>query len=216
MQLSDLHMGGARFAVAFTRRPSADGVPARLAPDLVVGGTDGTESAPETVAYAFDASGVDRVEFLVTLNPGEPLRPLARVASGGETSRLMLALKTVLGDADQVPVLVFDEIEAGLGGRSGGIVGDKLARLAEHHQVICISHLPQIAARADRHLNVSKSVAGGRTRVAIGELRGEERVNELAAMLGGISEATLQSARELLDGGRQGEERLRRANRKST
>lgn len=200
-QLADLRMGGARFAVAFSRRPTLDGIPTDL-PLAIVVGDRSPLAEPNEAPLQFDASGVDRVEFLVTLNPGEPLRPLVRVASGGETSRLMLALKTVLGDADAVPVLVFDEIEAGLGGRSGGVVGEKLARLAEYHQVICISHLPQIAARAERHLTVAKQVDGGRTRAQVHELQREERVEELAAMLGAVTEANLASARELLNSDR--------------
>ena len=198
-QLGEMRMNGARFAVSFTRRPAGDGVPVSLTLSRVVGRGGATESAVSADPVQFDASGVDRVEFLVTLNPGEPLRPLARVASGGETSRLMLALETVLGDADSVPVLVFDEIEAGLGGRTGGVVGEKLARLARHHQVICISHLPQIAARADRHLSVVKSVKDGRTHVEVATLGREGRIQELAAMLGTVTPATLDSARELLD-----------------
>jgi DNA repair protein RecN (Recombination protein N) len=198
-ELAELRMTGARFAVSFTRRASAGGIPVSLPLSALVTGLDEPELLSATTSVQFDASGADRVEFMVTLNPGEPLRPLARVASGGETSRLMLALKTVLGDADSVPVLVFDEIEAGLGGRSGGIVGEKLARLAEHHQVICVSHLPQIAARAQRHINVRKRVEDGRTQVEVRELAGEERVLELAAMIGAVSPATLESARELLE-----------------
>jgi DNA repair protein RecN (Recombination protein N) len=199
-QFADLKMSAARFAVSFTRRPSPEGIPASLTQETVIGDPSPFPKPVADSHFQSDASGVDRIEFLVTLNPGEPLRPLARVASGGETSRLMLALKTVLGDADAVPVLVFDEIEAGLGGRSGAIVGEKLARLSEHHQVICVSHLPQIAARADRHLTVTKRVDAGRTGVEIRELRPEERVQELAAMLGSVTESTLASARELLHG----------------
>jgi DNA repair protein RecN (Recombination protein N) len=196
-QLADLHMAGARFAVRLSRRPAPDGVVAALNSE-VVAGTDSVHSAAPGAAFAFDLSGVDRVEFLVSLNPGEPLLPLARVASGGETSRLMLALKTVLGEADDIPTLVFDEIEAGLGGRSGGVVGEKLAALADHHQVICITHLPQIAAAADVHLVASKAVGGGRTRAHLEPLDAEARVHELAAMLGTVTPATLVTAREMI------------------
>ncbi len=203
-ELDDLRMAGARFAVQFTRRPAAEGLPCALPLEAVIehgehrehGASEAGEPAAEPLA--FDQSGVDRVEFLVSLNPGEPLRPLARVASGGETSRLMLALKSVLGEADGVPTLVFDEIEAGLGGRSAGVVAQKLAALAQNHQVICISHLPQIAAAAATHLVAAKQVSGGRTRATLTPISGEARVQELAAMLGGATPANLASARELL------------------
>ncbi len=200
-ELDDLRMAGARFAVQFTRRSSAEGLPCALPLEAVIEhGEHGAAEAgePATEPLAFDQSGVDRVEFLVSLNPGEPLRPLARVASGGETSRLMLALKSVLGEADGVPTLVFDEIEAGLGGRSAGVVAQKLAALAQNHQVICISHLPQIAAAAATHLVAAKQVSGGRTRATLTPIDGEARVQELAAMLGGATPANLASARELL------------------
>jgi len=203
-ELDDLRMAGARFAVRFTRRPASEGLPCALSLEAVIQHGEhgehgaGEAGAPAAEPLAFDQSGVDRVEFLVSLNPGEPLRPLARVASGGETSRLMLALKSVLGDADAVPTLVFDEIEAGLGGRSAGVVAQKLAALAQNHQVICISHLPQIAAAAATHLVAAKQVSGGRTRATLTAISGEARVQELAAMLGGATPANLASARELL------------------
>ncbi len=196
-ELRDLGLPHARFAVQFVRRAGADGVPLAL-PALAEVENAIEAQAPEIEPLFCDANGVERIEFLVTLNPGEPLRPLARVASGGETSRLMLALETVLGDAADVATMVFDEIEQGIGGRSGGVIGAKLAALAETRQVICITHLPQIAARARDHLVVSKDVAGGRTRTAVHPAQGEERVRELAAMLGGVSAANLRSATELL------------------
>ncbi len=135
--------------------------------------------------YAFDAHGLDSVAFLVSANPGEPLRPLAKVASGGETSRLMLALKTVLGRADETPTLIFDEIDQGIGGRVGGTVGLKLWGLTVHnggkaaetegevrHQVLCITHLPQLAAYGDVHYHVAKHIAGGRTTTEVQPARG--------------------------------------------
>lgn len=199
IQLADLHMRDARFAVAFVRRADDGGAPVDLALHTLVGG-GAMPQAASGARLAVDGSGAERVEFQVSFNPGEPLRPLGRVASGGETSRLMLAMKSVLGDADAVPTLVFDEIEAGLGGRSGGVVGEKLQRLAAHHQVICITHLPQIAAQAARHLTVTKEVRSGRTHAAVRLLAGDERLQELASMLGTVTPATLQSARDLLAG----------------
>ena len=160
------------------------------------------EAEPSSTAatpVAFDNNGLDRLEFLVSMNEGEPLRPLSKVASGGETARLMLAMKSVLGASDEVPILVFDEVDAGVGGRSGGIIGEKLAELARHHQVLCITHLPQVASFAERHIGVAKSVSGGRSVVVARVLDGREREEELALMLGGATDTTRLAARELLD-----------------
>lgn len=147
--------------------------------------------------------GAERVEFLVAVNVGFDLRALKDVASGGELSRVMLALKTILARVDQVPTLVFDEIDAGIGGRIAVKVGAKLKEVAAHHQVFAITHLPQIASRADHHLLVEKGEADGMTRTALEELDGDERVRELARMLGGDpeSETSLDHARELLRAG---------------
>jgi DNA repair protein RecN (Recombination protein N) len=197
-ELADLRMERAHFDVDFQWQPQADGA--------VVGEGD----APDGVApgrYGFDTTGLDRVEFLVSANPGEPLKPLVKVASGGETSRLMLALKTVLGRADQTPTLIFDEIDVGIGGRVGGVVGRKLWELtvknggeqaAASHQVLCITHLPQLAGYGDLHLTVRKQVAGERTRTEVVALEGGERVAELAAMLGSNSDAGRESVEEML------------------
>ncbi len=185
-ELEDLNMGGARFAVSVEQRESEDGVP--------VGGR----------RLAFDATGLDRVEFLISANPGEELRPLVKVASGGETARLMMALKAVLSRVDPTPVLIFDEIDVGIGGRVGSVVGRKLRTLAENHQVLCITHLPQVAAFGDYHLKVEKLVAGGRTRTIVMPLEKERRVEELAEMLGTPGESGRQSARELLAGAGEG------------
>jgi DNA repair protein RecN (Recombination protein N) len=180
-ELDDLKMASARFGVDFQTRADAAGLP--LGPDKRV---------------AFDASGFDRIEFLVAPNPGEGLKPLARIASGGETSRLMLALKNTLARADQIPSLVFDEIDQGIGGRVGGVVGQKLWRLARAHQVLCITHLPQLAAFGDQHFRVQKLVANGRTTSQVMALEGDERLLELAQMLGEVTEGTLRSAHEIL------------------
>src|SRR5439155_10140146 len=127
------------------------------------------------------------------------LKPLARIASGGETSRLMLALKSILSAADHTPTLIFDEIDVGVGGRSGQVVGDKLWTLTTNHQVICITHLAQIAAFADTHFKISKQVRDGRTRTCVDALPPGEQVHEIAAMLGGVlTPAQLESARDIL------------------
>jgi len=153
-------------------------------------------------AVAFDASGVDQVVYRLAPNPGEPARPLARIASGGELSRIALAIKTVLAEADETPVLVFDEVDTGIGGRSADPLGRSLWSLARRHQVLGVTHLPQIAAHADVHYRIAKRERDGRTVTEIEQLDHEGRIVELAAMLGGEAgsgPATLASARELLD-----------------
>jgi DNA repair protein RecN (Recombination protein N) len=148
-----------------------------------------------------DERGAEDVEFRIALNVGHDSRPLARVASGGELSRVMLALKTILARADDVPTLVFDEVDSGIGGNVGLQVGDTLRRVAEHHQVFAISHLPQIAARAHNHIVVSKAARGGVTTADVAVLDGSTRVTEIARMLGGDPESKLSRAhaRELLE-----------------
>lgn len=147
------------------------------------------------------AEGAEDVEFRVALNVGHDDRPLARVASGGELSRVMLALKTILARVDQVPTLIFDEVDAGIGGRVGLQVGDTLRRVAKEHQVFAISHLPQIAARAHHHIVVAKGAKGGVTTADISVLEGTSRVNEIARMLGGDPESKVSRAhaKELLE-----------------
>jgi DNA repair protein RecN (Recombination protein N) len=146
-------------------------------------------------------AGNERVEFLFTSDAGEPLRSLARIASGGEVSRVMLALKSVLGSADPVPVLVFDEVDAGIGGATAVAVGKRLASLARRHQVLVVTHLAQVAAFADAHLVVEKSGAGARPVTTVRRVTGDARVAEVARMLSGTDTATgLAHARELLDG----------------
>jgi DNA repair protein RecN (Recombination protein N) len=149
---------------------------------------------------AYDETGVDRIEFLVSANIGEEPRPLAKVASGGETSRLMLALKTVLARVDETPTLIFDEIDQGIGGRVGDVVGRKLWGLTSPtgHQVIVVTHLPQLAGYADGHFHVSKRTEEGRTTTAVRLLDGAGRVNELAAMLGTDGEHATGGAQAIL------------------
>ncbi len=153
---------------------------------------------PRRSTVGFDQTGIERVEMLVSFNPEASPQPLRRVASGGETARLMLALKAALGENDEIPLLVFDEVDVGLGGRSGGIIGARLHHLAQRRQVICITHLPQVAARAGQHVIVSKSADESRTEVDVRTLDQEQRLVELAEMLGGDSPANRSSAAELL------------------
>jgi len=156
----------------------------------------------------FDETGIDTVDFRFAANPGEPARSVARTASGGELSRILLALKTVLSAADRTPTLIFDEVDAGIGGRNGHVVGQKLAHVGQRHQVLCVTHLPQIAAFGDAHFYISKHVEGGRTATRVAELEGEPRERELAQMLGGVTASTMQQARELI-GGAEGRKRGR-------
>jgi len=179
-QLQNLQMKNARFQVLFLQVQHPEG--------LEVNGQ----------RLAFDGNGIDNVEFLIETNPGEGLKPLVKIASGGETSRLMLALKHVLAEADQIPTLVFDEIDQGIGGRVGVIVGQMLWQLGRKHQVMCVTHLPQLAAYGDQHLRVSKHEVDGRILTQVRELDASEREQELAGMVGSVSAGTLQSARDLL------------------
>jgi DNA repair protein RecN (Recombination protein N) len=181
-ELADLSMEQARFSVAIERVPAQDGVE-----------LDGQ-------LWHFDTSGVDRVEFLIAPNPGEDLKPLARIASGGETSRLMLAMKTALSAIDQVSTLIFDEVDAGIGGRTGSVVGRKLWTLAQTHQVFCVTHLAQIACYAGQHFRVAKEIVAGRTVSDARELSSDQRIEELAIMLGGVvTETARRNAQELLN-----------------
>jgi DNA repair protein RecN (Recombination protein N) len=186
-ELEELSMARAEFGVEIAWRDDPEGA--------YVGGR----------RVAFDLTGLDRVEFLVAPNVGEPLKPLVRIASGGETSRLMLALKTVLAQADRTATLIFDEIDAGIGGRVGAVVGQKLWGLtlgdgsrARCHQVLCVTHLPQLASFGDLHLFVCKDVVGDRTVTAVQPLEGAEREQEIAGMLGAVTDRTRASAREML------------------
>lgn len=183
-ELADLDMEHPRFHVRFTREPAGEG-------DIAVG-PDGWRLGPR---------GVDQVEFLFSANPGEEPRPLARIASGGELSRTMLALKVILAATDAVPVLVFDEVDAGIGGRTADTVGRKLRQVARTRQVLCITHLPQIAAYADHHLRAEKVVEGGRTVTRVSSLGREERIREVARMLGGesVTDTSLRHALELIN-----------------
>jgi len=149
--------------------------------------------------FKFDGAGIDDVEFMLSANPGEPLRPLAKVASGGEAARIMLAMKRVLTAADQTPILIIDEVDQGIGGRIGAVVGEKLWSLSQAHQVLCVTHLPQLASYADAHFQARKALGGGHAATDVAPLTSdEERVSELAAMLGAPGAAGLQSAREIL------------------
>ena len=147
----------------------------------------------------FTALGYDEAQFLISTNPGQPLRPLKDVASGGELSRIMLAIKTVLADTDEIPTLIFDEIDTGISGRTAQMVSEKLAYIGRTHQVICITHLPQIAAMADVHFEIAKSARDGQTVTTIRQLDREASVKELARLLGGakITDAVLKNAYEM-------------------
>ncbi len=181
-ELGELNMSRVRFEVAIRQTEDECGIP-----------------FDHGRCVAFTKDGADGVEFMVSTNPGEPLKPLADIASTGEVSRFTLAIKVALAEADATPLLIFDEIDIGVGGRSGDIIGKKLCGLARHHQVICVTHLPQIAVFADAHYSVNKEATGERTTSSIVALRNEKRIQELAVMLGGTShsETSIKNAREL-------------------
>jgi DNA repair protein RecN (Recombination protein N) len=145
-------------------------------------------------------NGTDAVEFVISTNPGEPPKSIQKVASGGELSRIMLALKVILSEVDQTPTLIFDEVDSGVGGRVGEMIGRKLARLSRKRQIICITHLPQIAAFADRHIEIVKHMETDETTIECRELAQRGRIEELARMGSGdrISQVSLKHAEELL------------------
>ena len=183
-ELAALRMAQSRFEVQLTRAAAE----ANSNAYLTLNGGQITES------------GIDRAVFMIAPNVGEDVKPLAGIASGGELSRVVLAIKAILAESDSVGTIVFDEVDAGIGGGVAEIVGHKLGRLAGHHQVICITHLPQIAKFGDHHFHIAKAVTGGRTRVTITLLDEPRRVEEIARMLGGVelTQATLDHARELV------------------
>jgi DNA repair protein RecN (Recombination protein N) len=184
--IAELNMGNATFAVDFRGLTGHDVAPVSV---------NGSQQL-----VPFDTTGIDRIEFLIAPNAGEAPKPLALIASGGEMARLMLALKSILSAADATPTLIFDEVDVGVGGRSGQVVGEKLWSLGDQHQVIVISHLPQIAAFGEAHYRISKREHDGRTETTVDRLDGEMRIDELAAMLDGlpITGASRENAREML------------------
>jgi DNA repair protein RecN (Recombination protein N) len=183
-ELSTLKMPRTRFEVSLQTQHSSDD-------------TDYYFSADGKI---INETGIDRALFLIAPNVGESLKPLASIASGGELSRVILALKALLAGTESVETIVFDEVDAGIGGGTAEVVGRKMASLARHHQIICITHLPQIAKFGDNHFRISKAVSGGRTKTAITPLSEKERIDEIARMLGGeeITSATIAHAREML------------------
>lgn len=183
-ELADLKMSGTRFVVDIFQ-PATENPPS---PYLYIGNSSVSEN------------GLDRAEFMIAPNVGEDLKPLANIASGGELSRVVLALKAILAKNDSVETIVFDEVDAGIGGDVAEMVGKKLLTLSKHHQIICITHLPQIAKFGDHHFRISKQVRDGRTRTTIEPIPENDRVRELARMLGGveITRATLDHAAEML------------------
>ncbi|MBF0488477.1 MAG: DNA repair protein RecN [Nitrospirae bacterium] len=179
--LKDLALPKARFEICLTLNRNEDG------------------------SVVFFGDGADSVEFLFTANPGEPLRPLQKIASGGELSRVMLALKSAFAEYDDIPVLVFDEVDAGIGGETAERVADKLKELSKRRQVLCVTHLPQIASRADSHIRIRKHIAEDAVAITVDALYGQDRQVELARMLSGsITEISLEHARQLLKKGGEG------------
>ncbi len=174
--LKDLAFGNAAFGIGLIQEAGEGGLP------------------------CIGPNGMDRVEFLFSANPGEPLKPLSKIISGGELSRVMLSLRSILADVDSMPVLIFDEVDAGIGGRTAESVGKKLDMISEKHQLLCITHLPQIASYGDTHLKIEKKDGGGRVMVEVKELNKKERQDEIARMLSGtITDISRRHAGELLE-----------------
>ena len=187
-QLRELGMPGTRFQVRIERSEDPEGI-----------------FEAEGVSYFGDADGIDQVEFFISPNPGEDFKPLAKIASGGEVSRIMLALKSILAEIDRVPTLVFDEIDSGVSGRIARAVGRSIHELSKSHQILCITHLPQIASYGTSHYSVEKYVENGRTFTRIIPLSDDQRVEEVARLLAGeqVSESARQSARQLIEEGKE-------------
>lgn len=182
-ELQDLHMDKTKFQVSIEQADAASGgLPFRQR------------------HVKFNRSGADQIEFLISPNPGEPLRGLSKIASGGELSRIMLAMKTIFARVDRIPVLIFDEVDTGVSGRAAQAIAEKCARLASDCQVFSITHLPQVACMADRHYAVQKEVESGRTHTKVAHLQGNSQIEELARMLGGaeITDTTMNHAREMI------------------
>ncbi len=196
-----LNAAAARLTKA--RRKASENFAAGIARELADLGMAATQFEVSIEPQPTTSKGADRVEFLLSPNPGEPLRPLAKIASGGEMSRIMLAMKSVLARTGAIPTMIFDEIDVGVGGRTAQTIGDKLEALAQGAQIMCITHLPQIASRAGTHFFIEKQVHEGRTTVSVAPLDSEGRIEEIARMLGGSrrSEAVVQHAREMLSVG---------------
>ena len=182
-ELEDLNMKRCQFEVSINSYEDANGIE-----------IDGKK-------YKIGPKGIDDIEFMISPNVGERLRPLARIVSGGEVSRIMLALKSILSEVDQVPTLIFDEIDSGVGARLGEVIAQKLKALSKKRQVICVTHLPQIACRAGRHFYIEKYILNNQTGIRLKEMEGEERVKEIARMLDGsqMSEITIRHAQKMLD-----------------
>lgn len=182
-ELEDLNMKRCQFEVSINSYEDANGIE-----------IDGKK-------YKIGPKGIDDIEFMISPNVGERLRPLARIVSGGEVSRIMLALKSILSEVDQVPTLIFDEIDSGVGARLGEVIAQKLKALSRKRQVICVTHLPQIACRAERHFYIEKYILNNQTGIKLKEMEGEERVKEIARMLDGsqMSEITIRHAQKMLE-----------------
>ena len=153
-----------------------------------------------SVENEFRENGKDKVQFLISTNPGEPLKPLERIVSGGELSRIMLALKTVFVDKDEIPTVIFDEIDTGISGRVAQSVAEKMYVISDDHQVFCVTHLPQIASMSDYHFKVAKDVIDNKTYTNVIQLSHKEKEEEIARMIGGveITKITLENSKELI------------------
>ena len=182
-KLKEIGMPKIRFQVAFSRIETENGI-----------------FIQSEKHYAGDEKGIDEIEFYISPNPGEDFKPLMKIASGGEISRIMLALKNILAESDRIPLLIFDEIDAGVSGQIAVAVGRSIQNLAQTHQIICITHLPQIASFGSSHYRVEKYVDNGRTFTRVTPLDNDSRVKEIASLMGGktLTDEILKSARQLI------------------
>jgi len=195
-------------AISKSRMKLADALGSEISATMGTLGMKGGHFSPRVEALGAERlsqTGYDQIEFMVSANPGQPLMPLARVASGGELSRISLAIQVASKDTVRVPTLIFDEVDTGIGGRVAEIVGKRLRELGNSDQVFCVTHLPQVAAQAHAHLHVSKLTGKSSTRTRVGLLKDEQRVEEIARMLGGIevTESTLAHAKEMIERGQE-------------
>ena len=206
-QVSDARAGYRRLAEALSggRKKAAKAFAAAVTEAMSGLGMPGGVFAVNVTPLADDAAkswGIDDIEFLISANPGQPAMPLSRVASGGELSRMSLAIQVIASDGSAIPTMVFDEVDSGVGGRVAEMVGRRLRELGAHRQVLCVTHLPQVASLADQHFRVSKVSDGKSTRTGVAALSRDERIEELARMLGGveITQKTIDHAAEMLAG----------------
>ncbi|MGN0672252.1 MAG: DNA repair protein RecN, partial [Anaerovoracaceae bacterium] len=191
----------ASLALSSLRKKAADELKDKILKELLELNFKDSRMDMVFTEIPYSPEGTDSVEFMISTNRGENLKPLAKIASGGEMSRIMLAFKKIISDYDEIPTMIFDEIDSGISGITASIVAGKMRQIADTHQIICITHLPQIAAAGSYNFRISKHVAGDQTFTSVDPLNDKEKTEEIARLLGGtnITETTIKSARELIE-----------------